>query len=336
MKTPCIVFRQPLQVELAELDVPAPGPGQVLTETLFTGVSTGTETRVLRGGETDRFPLVPGYENVGTVLQVGNGVDLAPGDVVYQGGSDFTGDYFKCWGGQTGHSLSQAVNCLRVPTGLDPARALYVKVGGIALHGINRARVTARDTVAVVGLGLIGHLAAQCARARGARVIAIDTDEARLEIARQAGFAHVLNAREGDLEVRVKALSDGGVDVAVDATGVAAVADRTARLVHGKPWTPPLPPSARIVLLGSYTEPVAFSYHPTLFNNEPDILPSRDTTPADMIEMMGLIAAGHVNPDFLPARVYPVASAVQAYDDLLTNKLMRVVFDWRPVRANPM
>ena len=335
MITGCIVFRGPLQVELGELDVPAPGPGQVLTKTLFTGVSTGTETRVLRGGETGHFPLVPGYENVGAVLQTGAGVALRPGDVVYTGANEFTGGYFRCWGAQVGVALSPAADCIPVPVGLDPVRALYVKVGGIALHGINRAHVTAQDTVAVVGLGLIGHLAAQCARARGAKVIAIDTDEARLEIARQAGFATVLNARDGDLEARVKALSNGGVDVAVDATGVAAVADRTARLVHGKPWLPPFPPSARVVLLGSYAEPVAFSYHPTLFANEPDILPSRDTTRADMIEMMGLIASGKVNPGVLPARVYPVASAPQGYQDLLANKLMRIIFDWRQTHAAP-
>jgi 2-desacetyl-2-hydroxyethyl bacteriochlorophyllide A dehydrogenase len=333
MNSNCIIFRHPLQVELGEIDLPAPGPGQVLSRTLFTGVSTGTETRVLRGGETDKFPLIPGYENVGQVVLAGPGVDFKPGDIIYHSGSEYTGAYTRCWGAQMGLALTQAVNCLAVPPGLEPARALYVKVGGIALHGINRARVTAVDTVAVVGLGLIGHLAAQCARARGARVIAIDTDESRRDIARAAGFVEVLNPREGNLEARVKEISSGGVDVAIDVTGVAAVADQTARLVRPKPWHPPYPPSARVVLLGSYTEPVAFSYHPTLFANEPDILPSRDVTPADLQEMLGLLASGQVNPGFLPAKTYPVASAPQAYSDLMANKLLRIVFDWR---TNPL
>ena len=329
MHSRCIVFKKPLQVELVEMEVPAPGPGQLLTKTLYTGVSTGTEIRVLRGGEVDTFPLVPGYENVGSVVQVGEGVDLKAGDVVYAGSSEFTGDYARCWGAQVEIALVNAANIIPVPAGVDPLKALYVKVGGIALHGINRARVLPGETVAVVGLGLIGHLAAQCARARGATVIAVDKDESRLAVARAAGFEHVLNAHDGNLEQQVRQLSGGGVDVAIDVTGVAGVVDQTARLVHGKPWTPPYPPSGRVVLLGSYSQPVAFSYHPTLFGNEPDILPSRDTTRADMLEMMGLIADGRVHPGVLPASMASFKDAPQTYRDLKSGKTMRVIFNWQ-------
>jgi 2-desacetyl-2-hydroxyethyl bacteriochlorophyllide A dehydrogenase len=329
MNSKCIVFVKPLQVEFGEIDVPAPATGQILTRTLYTGVSTGTETRVLRGGEVNSFPLIPGYENVGQVIQCGADVDYKPGDIVFAGSSNFTGRYFKCWGAQVEVALINAADAIPVPPGVDPLRALYVQVGGISLHGIIRARVTEKEIVAVVGLGLIGHLAAQCAKALGATVIAVDTDETRLGIARVAGFDHVLNGRDDNLEQRVKALSNGGVDVAVEATGVASVADQTARLVRGKSWSPPYPPSARVVLLGSYTEPVAFSYHPTLFDNEPDILPSRYTTRSDMLDMMQLIAEKKVDPAVLPAAVVPVKDAVRAYQDLMSKKTMRVIFNWQ-------
>ncbi len=327
MIAPCIVFDAPLEVALREIDLPEPGPGQVLTRTLLTGVSTGTETRVLRGAEVDRFPLVPGYENVGEVLRAGEGVPLEPGRVVFHGGSDFTGPFARCWGAQAGAALVDASNALPVPAGLDAARALYAMAGGIALHGVVRGRVTSADTVAVVGLGLIGHLAAQCARARGARVIAIDRAPARLAAARPARF-EVLEAGDG-LEEEVRALTRGGVDVAIDATGVAAAVETTARLVRSRPWSPPYPAAARVVLLGSYTEPVALSYHPTLFDNEPDVLPSRYTTREEMEEVLRLIAAGRVDPSLLPAAVVPFHEAPAAYRDLLDGTRMRVVFDWR-------
>lgn len=325
----CIVFNAPNRVTFGTIDVPQPGPGQVLTRTIYTGVSTGTETRVLRGGEVNTFPLIPGYENIGEVIQVGEGVYYKPGDIVFVGASEFSGSFIKCWGAQVEIALAFADNLILVPRGVNPLDALYVKVGGIALHGINRALVTDKDSVAVVGLGLIGHLAAQCAQAKGATVIAIDRDEERLNIARKAGFAYVLNANEGDLEARVKEITNGGVDVAVDATGIAATVDKTAQLVHGKPWAPPYPPSARVVLLGSYTEPVSFSYHPTLFGNEPDILPSRYATSADLREIMQLITDGKVNPAILPVQVYSVTDALRAYHELITQKLMRIVFNWR-------
>ena len=329
MRSRCIVFEAPNRVKMGEIDVPKPGVGQVLTRTLYTGVSTGTETRVLRGGETAAFPLIPGYENVGEVIEVGEDVSYKPGDIVYVGSSEFTGPYTKCWGAQLEIALANADNLISVPYGLDPLLALYVKVGGIALHGIKRARVTADDRVVVVGLGLIGHLAAQSAKAFGAQVIAVDKDDERLQIAQTAGFDYVLDAKTVDVEARVKEITAGGADVAVDATGVAAAVDQTAQLVHGKPWAPPYPPSARVVLLGSYTEPVAFSYHPTLFGNEPDILPSRDVVREDLLEMMQLIAAGRVKAEILPARIYKAADAPRAYEELVGQKLMRIVFDWR-------
>jgi 2-desacetyl-2-hydroxyethyl bacteriochlorophyllide A dehydrogenase len=327
----CIVFEAPFEVAFAEIDVPAPGPGRVVTRTLFTGVSTGTETRVLRGAEVDQFPLIPGYENVGEVVEVGPGVSLVPGQLVFHGGSDFTGRYARCWGAQAGVALIEAANAIPLPAGLDPVKALYAMVGGIALHGVNRARVTTADTVAVVGLGLIGSLAAQAARARGARVIAIDREQDRLATAKAAGF-EVLDAGGDGLEAQVRALCGGGVDVAIDATGVASAVEQTARLVRSMPWNPPYPASSRVVLLGSYTEPVAFSYHPTLFDNEPDILPSRYTTRQEMEEMLQLLASGGVDPSLLPARVLPFGEAPGAYRDLLDRKQMRVVFDWREER----
>ncbi|MEJ2568457.1 MAG: zinc-binding dehydrogenase, partial [candidate division WOR-3 bacterium] len=268
MISKCIVFTKPNKVEFAEIDLPLPGKGQVITKTIFSGVSTGTETRVLRGGEVDSFPLIPGYENVGEIVEIGQDVNLNIGDIVYAGSSEYTGKFFKCWGAQTEYALVNAENLIPLPFGLDPAAGLYAKVGGIALHGINRANINEKDTVAVVGLGLIGNLAAQCAKAKGAMVIGIDKDEARINVARQSGLDFLLDANN-NIEKKVKEISNSGVDVAIDVTGIANTVDKTARLVHTKPWTPPYPPSARIVLLGSYSQPVTFTYHPTLFQNEP-------------------------------------------------------------------
>lgn len=62
--------------------------------------------------------------------------------------------------------------------------------------------------------------------------------------------------------------------------------------------------------------------------NEPDIFPSRDTTHADLVDMMDLIATGKVDPAVIPAKIYPFDQAPTAYKDLIENKLMRIVFKW--------
>jgi len=123
-------------------------------------------------------------------------------------------------------------------------------------------------------------------------------------------------------------LSNGGVDVAIDATGIAKLVDSTAQLVHDRPWCDPYPAHPRVVILGTSNEPIFFSYNDTLFMNEPDIFPSRDTTGADLVDMMYLIATGKVDPAVIPAKMYPFDQAPEAYKDLIENKLMRLIFSW--------
>lgn len=329
MKAKAIVFPEPNRVDFAEFDLPSPGPGQILTRTLYTGVSTGTELRVLRGGEEGAvFPLVPGYENVGEIVAVGAGVSLAVGTRVFVTSFAETGPFHRVWGAQTAYVLGDASGAFVFPEGVDPIDALYAKTGAIALHGIKRGRVTSADTVAVVGQGLIGLLAAQAAKAMGAKVIAVDILPVRLEAARKAGIDYVIDAGRENTEEAVKHLSGGGVDVAVDATGVAATVDGTIRLLRLKPWQPPYPPSGRAVILGSYTEPVSLHYHPTIFDLEPDIFASRDSTPDDIRETLGLIAEGKIRPRVIQAKVVPYTEAPRAYHDLAQKAVARAVFDW--------
>jgi 2-desacetyl-2-hydroxyethyl bacteriochlorophyllide A dehydrogenase len=329
MRSQAIVFPAPYEVELREIDVPPPGEGQVLVRTRYTGVSTGTETRVWAGKQWGAvFPLVPGYEAVGEVIAAGAGVDLPLGTRVFHGGSQFTGPFNRSWGGQVAVALIAAAEAVSLPDGVDARQGLYLKTGAIALHGVRRASVRPGETVVVVGQGLIGHLAAQAAKAQGATVIAVDPLAARLQTAAAAGVDHVLNPAELDIEAAVKELTGGGADVAIDATGVAAAVDGTARLLRVKPWAPPYPPSGRLVLLGSYTEPVAFAYSPSLFDIEPDIFPSRDCTRDDMVAVAELIERGLLDPRAIPELLLPVGRAIEGYRALVERSAMRLVFDW--------
>ncbi len=329
MKSKAIVFPEPNEVTLAEVEVPEPGPGQLLSRTLLTGVSTGTELRVLGGMEDSVFPLVPGYENVGEVTARGEGVSLPEGALVFVNGSEATEPYAQLWGAQVEYALAAEEQVTPVPEGLDPFGALHARVLSVAVHGMNRAQVRAGEVVAIVGQGLIGNLALQVARARGAAVIAVDRLEDRLQVAREVGADHIVNTAEQDMQEAVTELSDGGVDVAVEATGVAELADAVARLVRPWPWEPPYPRRSRVLLLASYAGPVTLAYKPTLFTNEPDVIPSRCWTAAETAASMRLLASGVVRPDVLDHRVVGVDDAPQAYADLQDRRVTRVVFRWR-------
>jgi predicted dehydrogenase/threonine dehydrogenase-like Zn-dependent dehydrogenase len=199
------------------LDVPAPatGPGTVLVRTTASVVSVGTERMVLdfakRGlvgkvrsrpdlvrqmmekarregvltaweSATSRLaqPMALGYSSSGVIIALGDGV------------SEFRiGERVACAGG--GHAAhaefaSVPVNLLcKVPQNVELEEAAFSTLGAIALHGFRLSRAVLGENVAVVGLGLLGLLATQIAKAAGCRVFGIDLDPKRVKLARGLG-----------------------------------------------------------------------------------------------------------------------------------------------------
>lgn len=327
-KCKAIVFTSPYQVELQELEIPKPGQGELLVKTLYTGVSTGTETRVLSGKQIGgKFPLIPGYENIGRIVETGESTSLKPGDIIFHTGSSYTGRFTKCWGAHLEYALVNETEVYSVPEGLDPGDGVYAKVGAIALHGVKRAQIDKNDTVVIVGLGLIGHLAAQCAKVHHARVIGVDTNPERLKLAAASGIEYLVDASRDDVKLKVDEYADNNVSVAMDVTGIADTIKNTARLVRSMSWSPPYSASPKLVILGSYTDPIVLDYDP-LFMDEVDILFSRDTRPDDINDMLTLLREKKVNPWVINAKCYDADDAPQAYKELIEKKLMRVIFKW--------
>jgi predicted dehydrogenase/threonine dehydrogenase-like Zn-dependent dehydrogenase len=220
--------------EVRVLDVPAPaiGPTEVLVATSASIVSVGTEramTALARSGlvakararpdlvrqvaakaHADGLPaaaravrsrlatdLPLGYSAAGVALEVGVAVaGIRPGDLVSTGGA-----------GKAGHAEYQAVPgllCSRVPAGVPPQDAAFATVASIALHGLRLAEVGTGAKVVVIGLGLIGQLAARLARASGCDVAGIDVADLPLRVARADG---VLALRETGAETTARILS---------------------------------------------------------------------------------------------------------------------------------
>lgn len=328
MKTKAILFTAPGKVSITEFELPALRRGEVLVRTLYTGVSTGTEMRVLAGRQAGQtFPCVPGYENVGEVVEVGCGGRWQAGRKVFVGQSDFTGPFARLWGGHVEYAILDSRRLLAIPEDADLTAALYAKTCAIAFHGMKRARVGAADLIAIVGQGLIGHLATQVAKTRGARVIAIDTVTARCEAALQAGADLAINASTEDVHAAIARYSDSRLTVVVDATGVASAIASSIRLLSDHPWQPPFPRNGRFVLLGTYTAPIILEHEP-VFMIEPDIIVSRDCTRSDVAASLGLLVGGRVSPRCIPTSIYPVADAPSAYEALRNGGAMRVIFKW--------
>jgi predicted dehydrogenase len=205
--------------ELALLDVPVPGckPGGVLVRTAYSLISTGTElmkvseagmsmvgkarsrpdqvAKVVQSvatngvgatyrkvmGKLDSYtPL--GYSLCGVVEQVGDGID----DVK-------AGDLVACAGNE--HALHAELNWVPknlyapLPDGLAPRHAAFGTVGSIAMQGVRQGEPQLGEVALVIGLGLIGQLVAQLLTASGVRVVGVDPDPARCELAERLGAA---------------------------------------------------------------------------------------------------------------------------------------------------
>jgi S-(hydroxymethyl)mycothiol dehydrogenase len=245
-------------VELVDIVVPDPGPGEAVVAVSACGVCH-TDLHYREGGINDEYPFLLGHEAAGTVEAVGPGVTaVAPGDFVILNWRAVCGQCRACKRGRPAYcfdtfnaeqkmtltdgteltpalgigafadkTLVAAGQCTKVDPQVDPAVAGLLGCGVMAGLGaaINTGAVTRNDTVAVIGCGGVGDAAIAGAALVGARrIIAVDTDNTKLDWARKFGATHTVNsaelAPEKDLVKTIQDLTDGfGVDVVIDAVG---------------------------------------------------------------------------------------------------------------------
>ncbi len=241
-------------VELVDIVIPAPGPGEVVVDIIACGVCH-TDLTYREGGINDEYPFLLGHEASGTVESVGEGVThVAPGDFVILNWRAVCGECRACKRGRPhlcfdtfnatqkmtltdGTELTPALGigafadktlvherqCTKVDPEADPAVAGLLGCGVMAGIGaaINTGAVTRDDTVAVIGCGGVGDAAVAGAALVGAKkIIAVDTDNKKLNWAREFGATHTINAKELDPVKTIQDLTDGfGADVVIDAVG---------------------------------------------------------------------------------------------------------------------
>lgn len=212
----CGAYGPPEQLRVAEVEQPAPGPGQVAIRVEACGVSF-PDALIVQGKYQVRPPLpfTPGSEVAGVVTALGAGVrDVAVGDRVMA----FTGT-----GGFAEHALAGADAVVALPAGVAfaPAAAFAMNYA-TTYHALkDRAGLQAGQTVLVLGAaGGVGLAAVELAVLMGARVIAAASSEEKLAVCKEYGAAATINYTTDDLKERVKALTGGrGVDVALDPVG---------------------------------------------------------------------------------------------------------------------
>ncbi|MDQ0756879.1 quinone oxidoreductase [Arthrobacter sp. B3I4] len=224
--THAIVARQsggPEVLELAEVDRPVPGPGQLLIKVAAIGVNF-IDTYKRSGVYKVQYPFIPGSEASGTVEETGDGVTgFSAGDRVA------TAEGLNCY---AGYALVDADKALPVPRGVDDFTAAALPLQGITAHYLINSsfKVEPGHTVLLhAGAGGVGLLLIQLLKARGATVITTVSTDEKEALAREAGADHVL--RYEGFAARVRELTGGaGVHVVYDGVGKDTFDDSLAAL----------------------------------------------------------------------------------------------------------
>lgn len=228
---------EPLVVE--DVAIPTPGPGQALVRVIASGVCH-TDLHAARGDwpVAPKEHLIPGHEGYGEVVALGEGVTtLEVGQKVGNawlwsacGTCQYcrTGWETLCEQQQNGgysvdgsfgqYMLVDERFAARIPEGADPVEVAPVLCAGVTVYkGLKMTRVRPGEWVTISGIGGLGHIAVQYARAMGMRVAAVDVDDAKLELARTHGAEVTVNALKAEPGEAIQAATGGTHGVLVTA-----------------------------------------------------------------------------------------------------------------------
>ena len=240
-------FHAPLEIQ--DLPVPDPGPGEVLVRIEFSGLC-GTDIHAARGDwpVQPTLPFIPGHEGIGHVEKLGVGVtDRAVGDrvaIAWLGSACGACRYcldgretlcekqqnsgYSVNGTLADYALVHSAFATLVPEGVSSRDAAPLTCAGVTtFKAVKVAGVTPGESVAIFGIGGLGHLALQYARIAGGFVTCVDIEDSKLDMATELGADYVINALTTDPVAAIQAR--GGVDVAIALASSAASFDQAFR-----------------------------------------------------------------------------------------------------------
>jgi 2-desacetyl-2-hydroxyethyl bacteriochlorophyllide A dehydrogenase len=338
-----VTFQAPGEVRVEERPEPELlARDDAIVRVEATGVC-GSDLHIYHGRVVIEPGFTLGHEFVGTIVAAGDGVtELAEGDRVLgcycsACGKCFfcrRGDFHKCDDGRVfGHGKTlgslqgaQAERVLvphanltlrRVPEGMSDDAALFAgDVMGTGWHAVEQAGIRPGDSAAVLGLGPVGLCAVQAARAAGAaKVIAIDTVEERLAVARDFG-AEAVHLTEDDPRAAVKGATEGrGVDAAIDAVGHPEALEMAARVTRK---------AGTVAAVGVYAERIqvhmgiVWIKALTLKTGHANVIGHVD-------RVLAMMAAGVLDPMPLVTHHMPLAEAANAYAVYDRREALKIV-----------
>jgi bacteriochlorophyllide a dehydrogenase len=302
-----IIFETPGRLAMRRTALTAMGPSHVLVEVHYSGISTGTE-KLLWTGQMPSFPgmgypLVPGYESVGRIVDAGAEARERIGEWVFVPGANCYHEARGLFGGAARRVIIASARAIPVDERLAEKGILYA-LAATALHAMCAGELPQL----IVGHGVLGRLMARLTVAAGAPAPTVwETNPVR-----QGGAAgyRVLHPDDDDRRDYRQIY-----DVSGDVTAIDSFIDRMAK-------------GGELVLAGFYREPVSFCFPPA-FQREVRLRVAAEWLPEDLVSATSLVESGSLNLDGLISRVEPVTNAAAAYPEAFDNpECLKMVLDW--------
>ena len=333
MKGYHVVFDKVNSAVLKEFELKTPAEDDVTVKINYTLISAGTEKAALSGAPNTprKFPSIPGYSGVGTVVATGSKAKkYKPGDRV-----------FVEYGGHASVCCKKESAIVKIPNEVSDVDAVFTKVASFPLLGLRRARVEIGESVVIVGLGMLGLFGVQIARACGALpLIGVGNRAIRQQKAREFGADYVFSPDEKDIVKKIQDITADtsvvrGASVIIETSGTMAGLQLALRYAASH---------ARVVLTGCNRvceEPIdlyqyihrkgvsmigAHGQTRPLYNSSAGNFTAR----RDYVTLLGLMKDGRIHPSDIFSEFAQPENAAQVYDRLLTDREfpLGVVFDW--------
>jgi len=302
-----VIFEAPHRLALRSLALNAPESGDVLVEIVWSGISTGTE-KLLFTGKMPSFPglgypLVPGYESVGRIIESGSECRGRIGEWVFVPGANCFADARGLFGGSARRLVVPSARALPIDESWGADGVLFA-LAATALHAINGGELP--DLV--VGHGILGRLIARLTIARGGAAPVVW----EINPQRSAGD-HGYRVIHPDTDERRDYRS------ICDVSGDGSLLDTLiARLAKG----------GEVNLAGFYQTPLSFTFPPA-FMREARIRVAAEWGPDDLVAIRDMVSSGALNLAGLVSHVQPVADATSAYPMAFTDPAcLKMILDW--------
>ncbi len=309
MEAMAVVLTGPEELALSRLALDAAGPGDVMVDIEWSGISTGTE-RLLYTGTMPHFPgmgypLVPGYESVGRVVVPGAGFAGQVGDRVFVPGARCFGDVRGLFGGAASRVVVPAGRITAIDERLGE-HGVLLALAATARHALELPGVALPDLI--IGHGVLGRMLARLAVLSGARPVVWERNPARVEGAE--GYDVVDPAMDERRDYRA----------IYDVSGDAGLLDT----LIGR-----LAPGGEVVLAGFYSDRLSFAFPPA-FMREARIRIAAQWAPADLAAVAALAGSGELSLDGLITHRNAAGDAAQAYRTAFDDAdCLKMILDWR-------